>query len=347
MNRSNWRYLVLTCMAGLALALAACGGDSGGGEAESESADGTLRVGFVADVAGLNDRSFNYLGAQGMKRAESELGVETRILTSKTNADYVPNLSSLARDDYDLVIASGFNFVEALTTVSKQFPDTNFAILDISVDMVGGAPNVLGLPFEQDQASYLAGYLAALFAEDKYGAGAVLGSIGGEPIPPVENWMHGFSTGVAKAAPNMRVIEGYSQSFGDPAPCKQLAENQMGQGAKVIFQVAGGCGIGVITAVGQTGLYAIGTDADQSYLGDQVLTSAVKKSDVAVFDTIKGLQDGEFEGGTDRLFTIKDGAVGLGKISSDVPANVQKQTEALEAKLKAGEVEVPTANNES
>lgn len=347
MSKLRLRHIALICIMGITFGLAACGGGSDGdGGSKSDSAGGkdALKVGFVADVAGLNDRSFNYLGSEGMKQAEEELGVETRVLTSNTNADYVPNLSSLARDDFDLVIASGFNFIDALTTVAKQFPDTNFAILDISVDMVDNAPNVVGLPFEQDQASYLAGYLSAAFAEKEYGKDAVLGSIGGEPIPPVENWMHGFSAGAAEAAPDMRVIEGYSQSFGDPSPCKQLAANQFSQGAKVIFQVAGGCGVGVITAAGQEGLYAVGTDADQSDMGEQVLTSAIKKSDVAVFETIKSLQDGTFKGGTDHLFTIRDGALGLGTISSAVPSEIVKKTQDLEARMKAGKVEVPPAN---
>ncbi len=316
--------------------------DESAGDGAAPGSDGpTLKVGFVADVAGLNDDSFNYLGDLGMKRAESELGVETRVLTSKSNADYIPNMATLARQGYDLIIASGFNEIEAVATVSKQFPDTKFAILDVSVDFVEGAgDNVTGLPFQQDQASFMAGYLGALFAVDKFGDDVALGAIGGEPIPPVENWLDGFSAGVKAADPNLRVIQGYSQSFGDPAPCKLLAENQIGQGASVLFQVAGGCGIGVINAAKDAGVYVIGSDADQSSFGDHVLTSAMKKSDVAVFDTIKDLQDGTFRGGEDRLFNIEDGAVGLGTISPEVSDEIKQKVEAMEEKLKSGEVEV-------
>jgi basic membrane protein A len=323
--------------AAAAMALAACassasddvtdGGQTGG--------DAPLKVGFVADVAGLNDRSFNYLGNEGMKQAEAELGVEIRVLTSDSSADYIPNMTTLARQGYDLIIASGFNQVEAVATVSAEFPDTKFAILDVSVTSFEQVnPNVMGLPFQQDQASYLAGYLAALFLQES-GEGDTVGSIGGLPIPPVENWMDGFARGVAAVDPSIRVISGYSQTFADPAACMQLAQNQIEQGAVIVFQVAGGCGPGALNAAAEAGVWAIGTDADQANFGEHVLTSAIKRSDVAVYETIRALLNGDFLGGQDRLFTIVDGAVGLGTFSPHVSQELTAKVAEAEAALRA------------
>lgn len=331
------RAKLAALVAAAAVALAACAttaseepsdGGQHGGEAP-------LKVGFVADAAGLNDRSFNYLGNEGMKRAEEELGVEIRVLTSDSSADYIPNMTTLARQGYDLIIASGFNQIEAVATVSSEFPETKFAILDVSVASLDEVnPNVMGLPFQQDQASYLAGYLAALFLQES-GEGDALGAVGGQPIPPVENWMDGFARGVAAVDPSIRVISGYSQTFADPAACMQLAQNQIEQGAKIVFQVAGGCGPGALNAAAEAGVWAIGTDADQSDFGEHVLTSAIKRSDVAVYETIRALLDGEFFGGQDRLFTIVDGAVGLGTFSPHVSEELRAKVAEAEAALRA------------
>ncbi|WP_432974334.1 BMP family lipoprotein [Dactylosporangium sp. CA-233914] len=329
------RLAAVAASAALVLSLGACGASHGGDSADADK----LRVGFVVDAGGINDRSFNSLGNEGMKRAQSELGVETRVLTSKSNADYVPNLTSLARQGFDLVIASGFNQIQAVETVSDQFPDTKFAILDVSVSVFAKKhPNVLGMPFKQDQASYLAGYLAAQFVQGKGGPNAALGSVGGQSIPPVESWMDGFKRGAAAVDPAIRVISGHSETFSDPAPCRQLADNQIEQGALVVFQAAGGCGVGALKAAIEKGAYAIGSDADQSNFGDHVLTSAMKKSDIAVFEVIRGLRNGEFKGGTDRLFTIADGAVGLGTISPLVPKDVRDKVDAQEKKLRDGAI---------
>lgn len=324
-----------TLAAALTVAVLTLGGCVSDGASPGPESGAPLKVGFVVDAGGLNDQSFNYLGNEGMKRAETELGVEIRVLTSASNSDYVPNLSSLARQGFDLVIASGFNQIDAVSTVAPEFPDTKFAVLDVSVaSFESPSDNVMGLPFDQSQASYLAGYLSQLFLEDTGRAGSALGAIGGMSIPPVESWLAGFVDGVAAVDESAQVITGYSQTFADPAQCVQLAQNQIEQGATVLFQAAGGCGIGVLNAAKDAGVFAIGSDADQSTYGDHVLTSAIKKSDVAVFETIKSLLAGEFLGGQDRLYTIGDGAVGLGPISPLVSDAVMEKVAAEEQRLR-------------
>ncbi len=169
--------------------------------------------------------------------------------------------------------------------------------------------------FEEQEAGYLVGYMAGLYLKDE--GGGTAGSVGGQKIPPVDHYIAGYAAGVVAANPDAKTVNGYSQDFVDPAKCKELALNQIQQGAKVVFQVAGGCGLGALDAAKEKGIQGIGVDADQGYLGDQVMTSALKKVDVAVFDEIKAVQDDTFKGGANAIFDIKSGGVGIGKTNAD------------------------------
>jgi basic membrane protein A and related proteins len=298
----------------------ACGDDeeptSGGGNAPAEEEAPKIRVGLVTDIGGLNDRSFNQLANEGLERAKSELGVEGRVVISEQNSDYVPNLSSLAQQKYDLVIGVGFLMAEAMNTVAGQFPDTKFAIIDVDATQLEAKPtNVQGLLFKEQEAGYLVGYMAGLYAKDNNGKS--VGSIGGEKIPPVDRYIAGYQAGAKAANPDVETPNGYSQDFADQAKCKEEALNQISQGAVVVFQVAGQCGLGVIDAAKQESKQAIGVDADQGYLGDQVMTSALKKVDVAVFEAVKGVQDDAFKGGQSTVFDVKSGGVGIGELNAE------------------------------
>src|SRR4051794_18855143 len=152
------------------LFVAACGSDdedapstSGTSTAESTPAAKSIKVGLVTDIGGLNDRSFNQLANEGLERAKSELGVDGRVLTSNKNSDYVPNLSTLAQQKYDVVIGVGFLMADAMATVAKKFPTTKFAIIDFpNVALKGKPKNVRGLVFKEQEAGYLVGYLSGL-----------------------------------------------------------------------------------------------------------------------------------------------------------------------------------------
>jgi basic membrane protein A len=326
---------VLLCMA--ALVAAGCGSDgsSGGGSSASTptATAKKLKVGLVTDIGGLNDRSFNQLANEGLKRAASELGVETKVLPSKSNADYVPNLSSLAQQKYDVVVAVGFLMADATDTVASKFPNTKFAIIDVDATTMKHKPtNVAGLLFTEQQSGYLAGYLAGLYTKDA--GGKLIGAVGGQEIPPVQKYIAGYQKGAQDAA-GIKTVFGYSQDFVDQAKCKELALNQIAEGAKVVFQVAGQCGLGVIDAAKEKKVQAIGVDADQSYLGPQVLTSAIKKVDVAVFDAIKSAQDGSFKGGADQVFDVKAGGAGIGKVSP-AGAKYESKVQGIQAKIASG-----------
>jgi len=304
-----------------AFGVAACGSsDSGGSSSGSSSSASTapqgkkIKVGLVTDIGGLNDRSFNQLANQGLQNAIKQLGVDGRVLISKQNSDYIPNLTTLAQQKYDLIIGNGFLMADAVETAAKKFPQQKFAIIDYSPLAMKSKPkNVVGLPFKEQEAGYLVGYLAGLYAKDNGGS---VSSVGGQKIPPVDHYIAGFQAGAKKANPSVKTLNGYSQSFTDQAKCKEIALDQIAKGSKVVFQVAGSCGLGAIDAAKEKSMQAIGVDADQSYLGPQIITSALKKVDVAVFDAIKSVQDNTYKGGADVTASLKTNGVGIGKIST-------------------------------
>jgi basic membrane protein A and related proteins len=342
----TFRLLVMAMLAALALGAAACGDDDdddgggggggGGGEAQAES----IKAGVVTDIGGLNDRSFNSLANKGIKQAESELGVETRVLISKSNGDYVPNLTTLAQQQFDLIIPVGFLMADAVNTVATQLPDAKFAIVDFPAAALKDKPkNVQGLLFRENEAGYLAGYLAGLWAKDN--DATTVSTVGGQKIPPVDAYIAGFQAGAKKAFPQVETLNGYSQDFVDQAKCKEIALDQIQRGSKVVFQVAGGCGLGALDAAQEEGVQGIGVDADQGYLGDHILTSALKKVDVAVFEAVQRAQEGNFKGGTDVIATVENGGVGLGKISQE-GQQYAEQIDTITDQVASGEVgEIP------
>ena len=352
MTRRPVLWLVLAALAAV-LALAGCGSDDEetstaadttaagetGGATTGESGGPTLRIGLVTDIGGLDDRSFNFLANQGLERAQDELGVEGRVVISRTNSDYVPNLTSLARQDYDLVIAVGFLMAEALDAVAKQFPDTNFAIIDFAQEELASKPkNVRGLLFKEQEAGYLVGYLAGLIVAEEGGANPTVSTVGGQKIPPVDRYIAGFQAGAKAANPDIQSQNAYSQDFVDQAKCKEIALNQIARGSSVIFQVAGQCGLGALNAAKEKNVWGIGVDADQGYLGPHILTSALKKVDVAVFQTIQSVGDGSFSGGENTVFDVASGGVGLGEVSPDVPADLASQVSDVQDKIASGEI---------
>jgi basic membrane protein A and related proteins len=326
----------------LALALAGCGGDDGDSEGTS-TVDSRVEVGLVTDVNQLTDRGFNALAYKGLQRAERELGVKGRVLESQSAADYVPNLTALARQGYDLVVGVGYAQGEAVGKVALRFPDTNFAIIDVDQASLEGKPaNVVGLVFKEQEAGYLAGYLAALTAKREPGED-VISSVGGVKEPPVDRFIAGYQAGAREAVPGVKVLNTYSQDWEDQAKCKELALNQLAAGSRVIFQVAGGCGLGALDAAGEREAWGVGVDADQSFLGEHVLTSAMKRVDEAVFRTIRSLEDDSWRGGRNLVFGLEDDGVGLGKVSPRVPEGDLERVEQVRAQIVEGEIgEIPT-----
>ena len=342
-NRSRLVALAAVVLGAAALA-AGCGGDdeSSGATTETTPPTSSLKVGLVADAGQLNDNGFNELAYKGLKRAERELGITGRVVEEKTAADYVPNMSTLARQGFDLIIGVGFAQGDAIASAAKRFPEVSFAIVDVDQSFLKGKPaNVQGLLFREEQVGYLVGYLGALEAEKA--GGKAISAVGGFKEPPVDRFIAGYKAGAEAAVPGTKVTWGYSQDWEDQAKCKELALNQIAAGSKVVFQVAGGCGLGALSAAKDEGVWGIGVDGDQSFLGPHVLTSALKGVDSAVFLTIQAVEDGTFEGGKNVVFGIDQDGVGLGTLSPDADADAIADVEEVEQDLAEGEItDIPT-----
>jgi basic membrane protein A and related proteins len=332
--------LFTALVASLVLSLAACGGDDNESAGTTTSTESALKVGLITDLGQLNDRGFNQLAYEGLKRAQKELGVKGRVLESKSASDYVPNMATLARQGYDMIIGVGFAQGDAIATAARQFPKTKFVIIDVDQKSLKGKPtNVDGMLFREEQVGYLAGYLAGL--EAKRAKGNTIGSVGGFKEPPVDRFIAGYQAGAKAAMPGVKTLNGYSSDWDDQAKCKELALNQIQAGAKVVFQVAGGCGLGALDAARERKVWGIGVDADQSFLGPHVLTSAQKRVDEGVFRTIKSVQDGTWHGGRNLVFGLAQDGVALGTISKKVPQSDLDQLDQVKQKIAAGEIQVP------
>jgi basic membrane protein A len=343
------KRLIPTLMLVLALATLAAGcGSKKNSAATTTTATSTasangggFKVGLSTDIGGLNDRSFNHLAYVGLQRAQKELGIHTRVVQSNSPSDYIPNLTALARQGYDLVIGVGFTEIQAVAAVAKQFPKTHFAIVDVSNADENHLKNVEGLLFKEQEAGYLAGYAAGLAAKAK-GANTV-SSVGGQKQPPVDRYIAGFQAGAKAALPGVKTLNGYSQDFEIQAKCKEVALNQIAAGSVVVFQVAGGCGLGALDAAHTKNVWGVGVDADQGYLGPWILTSALKRVDTAVFDSIKDAKDGNFKGGEDAVYGMTVNGVGIGKFSPNAPKSIPAAVDKVKQQIVSGKItDIPT-----
>ncbi len=339
------RLTAIALVTALALVAAGCGskksstGSTTGSTTTTQAS--SFKVGLSTDTGGLNDKSFNHLAYVGLQRANAQLGVQTRVITAASSSDYVPNLTALARQGYDLVIGVGFTEIDAMKAVAKHFPKTHFAIVDVSNADEGGLKNVEGLLFKEQEAGYLAGYAAGLAAKDR--GGKAVSSVGGQKQPPVDRYIAGFQAGAKAAFPGVQTLNGYSQDFEKLALCKEVALNQIADGSVVVFQVAGGCGLGALDAAKEKGVWGVGVDADQGYLGSYVLTSALKRVDTAVFDSIKDAKDGKFKGGQDAVYGLDVNGVGIGKFSPKTPAGIAAKVAQVKQQIADGKIKnIPT-----
>jgi len=310
------------------------------------SASAAPKAGFsaclVTDIGGLNDHGFNHLAYQGLLKAEKLYKVSGIIYQSKSAQDYIPNFQACHQKGAGITIGIGFNMEAAIDQIASSYPNDKFAIVDYDVTTLKHKPkNVEGLLFREQQAGYLVGYAAGLWAKS-HNAKAV-GSVGGLKIPPVDRYIAGFQYGAKKADPGITTLNGYSQDFVAQSKCKVVALNQIAQGSAVEFQVAGGCGLGVLDAAHSKKVFGIGVDADQGYLGPWVMTSALKKVDVAVASAIRGAQTNTLKGGKNIQFDALNNGVGYGNWSPTVPASIRAAVKAQAALLKAGKIKgIPT-----
>src|SRR6478672_7110580 len=328
------------------LALAAgCGGSSNSSTTTATSGGGKNShklVALVSDIGKFNDRSFNQSQKEGLDRAKAQLGIQTSELQSNSTSDYVPNLTQAVRKKADLIISAGFLLADATNTVAQKNPNIHFAITDYDVTGTpfNGRRNVMGLTYAANESGCLVGYLAAEMAK-KQGGKQIIGAVGGLKIPPVDIWIAGYQHCAKLFNPNIKVLIGYSQDFVASDKCKTVAENQISQGAQVLFQVAGGCGLGTLKAADAAGIWGIGVDKDQYNDAQRVLTSGVKRVDNGVFQAAKQVTEGKFRGAGNLVFDLKNGGMDVGKINPAVPKAFIDKMNELKQKIIAGDVKVP------
>jgi basic membrane protein A len=329
---------VAALAATIAAVMAVTGLVAGTGTAAQDQA--AVKVALVTDTGGLNDKGFNTLAGAGLAKAKKTLGskLDTRIYITNTDADRTPNLQRAAQDGYQLVIANGVLFTFGpLDTVAPAFPDTKFLGIDVDINAVKGKPkNLRGVQFREQQAGCLVGNIAALEAKRLAGPD-IISAVGANKVTAIVRFFAGYQFCANRANPSVKIITQYANdpTFNDQAKCKATALSQIARGSKVVFQVAGGCGLGAIDAAKQKKVWAIGVDADQYFFGPHVLTSATKHVETAVYDSIIEFakNPAAFKTGYNANYTAKNGGVGYGRLSVKLPKKVAAQYRASSAVL--------------
>jgi basic membrane protein A and related proteins len=338
----------LVCMMALATAASVLAG--GTGKATRRSSKATFLASLVSDIGKFNDRSFNQSQLEGLNRAKKQLHIKILPLQSNSTSDYIPNLNQAVRAKANITIAAGFLLSDDLETIANSYPQSKFAITDYcakgaSTCITGSVlkadhNNIMGLDYAANQSGCLVGYLAAEMTK-KHGGKQVIGAVGGLQIPPVDIWIAGYKFCARLFNPKIKVLVQYSTTFTEPDKCKIVAQNMIAQGAQVLFQVAGGCGLGTLNAAAQAHIWGIGVDKDQYNDAKRVLTSGVKRVDLGVFNVIKAVKAGKFKGNKDLTFTLANGGMSVGKINPAVPKAFITKMNLLKAKIIKGTIHIP------
>ena len=296
----------------------------------------TVKIGMVTDVGGVNDKSFNQTSWEGLKALQDEdPSFQVNYLESKTDADYQTNINTFIDEGYDLIICVGYMLADATREAAIENPDQLFAIIDDSTN--ADLPNVACLMFAQEQASYLVGLVAGSVTKTK-----TVGYVQGMVSDSMNLFGIGYITGVKEVCPDATVLQYNANNFGDTAGGTAAAKDMITKGADVIYHAAGGTGMGVISACDEEGIWAIGVDTDQSNLApDHVITSAMKRVDIASQDISKAVKAETFEAGV-HVYDLKNGGVDLAPTRDHIPAEVLEVVEAAKAAIIAGEKTVPT-----
>lgn len=328
----------LACVAVLGCAATLACTKKSGDAGAAASGTGGLKVGLVLDKGGKDDKSFNTAAFVGANRAVKELGVELKDIEIPDDAAFEPALRTLAERGFPLIIGIGFSQKDAIEKVSKQFPKTHFAIVDAPVE----GENVRSLMFNEHEGSFLVGYLAGLVTKT-----GVIGFVGGMDIALIRRFQLGFEAGVKEAKKDARILVNYvgitSDAWANPNRGKELALSQIGRKADVIFAAAGATNLGVFDAIEEKKVFGIGVDSNQNWVKPGlILTSMLKRVDIAVFDVIQAEKEGRFEKGV-KSFGLADKGIDYA-VDEHNEKLVTPHREALEkvrADIIAGKIKVP------
>lgn len=364
------RLFLISLLAIVVLVVAACAAPAAAPDAPATSdagaatSDQPLRIlHFVNGV--LGDKSFFDSAQRGVQRAADELGAEIKTIEAGVDPTgwEAALVDAAANEEFDILIVGTFQMIEYLEKIAPQYPDKKFFLYDAPVNYEGEAcaankcANVYSILYKQNEGSYLAGVYAAAMttqAMDGMNADPVIGSIGGQEIPVILDFMVGYEQGATDTNPDVQVIRQFAGGWNDPAKGKELAKAQYSQGADIVFQIAGGTGQGVFEAAAEDGKYAIGVDSDQALIIEEanpaqaarILTSMMKNVDNSIFRGVQKHLDGSLPYGTAESLGIAEGGVGLARnkfYDESTPDEVKALVDAAEQKITAGEITVATA----
>ena len=325
------------------------------GTATEAETSGKIKVGIVFDIGGKNDRSFNAAAWEGVRRAEKDLDIILRDVEPGNPTSIEPAMRAFAEEKFDLIIGVGFAQSPIMEKVARDYPQIKFAIVDgVILDKEGNPlPNVASLVFREHEGSFLVGMIAA--SKSKTGT---IGFLGGMDIPLIHKFETGYEEGARSVNPKIQVIQNYvgvtDGAWNNPGRGKELALGQIEKGADVIFTAAGNSGLGAFDAVeqygrnerGEANKFVIGVDSNQNMVKPGfVLTSMVKRVDNAVYDVVKEVLDGKFQGGFDAFGLDKDGVAYAMDDNNKalIPGDVILRVEQAKTDIVSGKVTVTDA----
>jgi len=351
MNKKKTILSALAAGLTLSTVLAACGGDDNEGASNGEGGEGSdFKVAMVTDTGGVDDKSFNQSAWEGLTKFGKDNSLTEnegfKYLQSSKQADYQPNLQQLARDNFNLIYGIGFLMGEDIQKVAEQFPDNNFAIVDMVVD----APNVASITFKEQEGSFLVGVVAGLTTKtDK------VGFVGGVESDLIKKFENGYKAGVMAVNPDATIDVKYAEDFNSAEKGTAIASGMYGAGSDIVYHAAGGTGVGVFTEAKNRkkngeDVWVIGVDRDQYEEGlpeNVTLTSMVKRVDTATYEVSKLAMEDKFPAGEIVEFSLKDDGVGIAETSDEnVAADVLTKVEEYRTQLIDGDITAPATDAE-
>jgi len=298
---------------------------------------------------GLGDRSFYDSSHEGFERAKNELGIEGSVLECKNDPSLYQDQLIQASENAQVVVVVGFEFYDVIQEVAPEYPEVNYIYLD---NVIEGIDNLTSISYLENEGTFLAGALAAMLTQETSIEGIneakIIGMVGGVDLPVIRNFQIGYEEGAKYIDEEVRVETIYAGDFEDPAKGKECALALYAKGADIVFHAAGKTGEGVFEAAKEVKAYAIGVDTDQRYINpDVIVASMIKGVGLSVFETIKKIQDGTFQPGKVIYYGINEDGVDIGYGTPDmkqiVPEEIKDKIEEIKAKVKSGEIQVPTA----
>ncbi len=295
--------------------------------------DSRVKIGIMLSDVGLGDQSFSDSGFEGLERARKELNISFDYREISETESYEVGLEELVQQGNDLIVGLGFAMQEELDVVAKKYPEQSFLI----IDSVSELPNVHSMTFKEEEGSFLVGALAGMKTKTN-----VVGFVGGMDVPVIQKFEKGFTAGVKAVKPQAKILSVYAGSFGDDKLGADIAEDMIAQNADIIFPAAGFTGVGVLRATQENGVYSFGVDSDQYYLAENaVISSMLKKIDVAVFNIAKELVENKQLKEKDILLGIKEDGIGLAPIRVlPITSSEEQLIEKLKEDIVNGKVNI-------